>query len=363
MKKLLVCLFLGFSVSCMGMQKNGPRTPSPKKKTGNALSTPEKAISTPEKAVRQAKLRVANCLLEAINGHPNVKDFTEDDLRDLLALPPKQFVEALRQKFLKDFDFKEKGITHEMIEERLQEARESLEAGAVEKNQPDFYVQLSSPLKKVASQILDDTQITLLQSDYIEHYAYATTDTIVINPTKLEEIAQTPRRKGVLLLHENAHVENQDVARNKVVVDLLEERRKANAPSVQAVLANPKEFSPDTQQKIQRNVRRGEVFADAAAACSSSSSADAAARLWEEQAENNKNEEPGDHPPAKTRLKIAQAHANLHAAEARLAERKRQASSSSPSRQQQTIKRGRIVFEKEDKEKNNEEENKKNGGK
>lgn len=91
-------------------------------------------------------------------------------------------------------------------------------------------------------------------------------------------------------------------------------------------MANPKEFSPDTKDKVKRYARIGEAFADGGS-CDSPSSAQAAVRLWTEQVAMNGEEVSQDqnHPPEKYRLRQAQAHANLYDAQARLLARKREA--------------------------------------
>ncbi len=314
MKKLLVYLILGLSASCLGMQKAPePKTPSPRKN------------------VKQAKLHLANCIIEAINGYPNEQELQEDDLgSEFLALSPKKFIEKMRQTIQenKSFEDEEKKITitPEMIKAQLPKAQESLEAGSIEKQ---FYQELSSPLRKEAESVLNSSGIkaTLLQADHIEEPIYAKADMIVVNPELLQKFAPTPRRRKVVWLHEGRHIKNQDSARNKALQDLLEEQKKANANSGLKSLLNPKEFSPNTKEKIQEHTRIGETFADLGAT-DSPNSAKAAVRLFTKEIEEKGEGMAENHAADVARLKIAQARVDLHAAQTRLSAYKRPASES-----------------------------------
>lgn len=238
MKNLLVYLILGFSASGIAMQKPSETTTPLSKKT-----TKKSQLDTPEK-VKQAKLELANSIVESINGYPSEERLSEEHLEPgIFELSPKKFVERFREIVLSSFSFEEKGITAEMIEERLQEAQEQLEAGSFEK---DYFDQLASPLKKEAEEIMaksTDAKVTLLQAEHIEDHAYATTDVVVINPTRLLELASTPRKRKTLYKHECTHVKNRDLARAKALQKLLEEEKEISTFNSRSIGESKRIFS------------------------------------------------------------------------------------------------------------------------
>lgn len=298
----ILLFLLVVPLPCMAMEQ-APKTPSPRSK--NMPQSP----ATPESLI-VARVNVYNRIYEAVLGRPE-RPFNAQDLGEsLLNASAELYVKHMYEK-IRSYIVLPKGVTFEKIEQGIPEAEESIEANSFEKN---YYDEMSSPLKKEALHIFNDapTKMHLLKAE-IEDYAYVNADTLVVNEQKIQELASTPRGRGVLLKHERAHMRNKDQARKKAATDIMEELRKSNAPSVMDALTRSKQFSPGSKNALQQIIRVDEAFADVEGS-SSPISAAAAMKLWKNQVEKYGDGTSEDHPSEADRLKISQAMLGLHKA-------------------------------------------------